>query len=200
MNRKELKEKAKSMIKGHVWDLVLPFVIVSLINSLIGALFGVNSDNIYVSTSAQMLSTIITLPLSFGATAYVMKFVRGEEYDIKGMFQYYKMFGPIFGVWFLTSLFSTLWALLLIIPGIIAALSYSMVNLLMIDGNTNPMDCIRKSKEMMNGYKMDYFMLVLSFFGWLLLGIFTLGILYIWLVPYMNVTFILYYEELKKVK
>ena len=70
----------------------------------------------------------------------------------------------------------------------------------MIDGNTNPMDCIRKSKEMMNGYKMDYFMLVLSFFGWLLLGIFTLGILYIWLVPYMNVTFILYYEELKKVK
>ena len=52
----------------------------------------------------------------------------------------------------------------------------------------------------MNGYKMDYFMLVLSFFGWLLLGIFTLGILYIWLVPYMNVTFILYYEELKKVK
>ena len=167
MNRKELKEKAKAMIKGHVWDLVIPFVIVSLINSLIGALFGVNSDNIYVNTSAQMLSTIITLPLSFGATAYVMKFVRGEECDIKGMFQYYKMFGPIFGVWFLTSLFSTLWALLLIIPGIIAALSYSMVNLLMIDGNTNPMDCIRKSKEMMNGYKMDYFMLVLSFFGWL---------------------------------
>ena len=200
MNRKELKEKAKAMIKGYVWDLVLPFVIVSLINSLIGTLFGVNSDNIYVSTSAQMLSTIITLPLSFGATAYVMKFVRGEECDIKGMFQYYKMFGPIFGVWFLTSLFSTLWALLLIIPGIIAALSYSMVNLLMIDGNTNPMDCIRKSKEMMNGYKMDYLMLVLSFFGWLLLGIFTLGILYIWLVPYMNVTFILYYEELKKIK
>lgn len=51
------------MIKGHVWDLVIPFVIVSLINSLIGALFGVNSDNAYVSTSAQMLSTIITLPL-----------------------------------------------------------------------------------------------------------------------------------------
>ena len=40
MNRKELKEKAKAMIKGHVWDLVIPFVIVSLINSLIGALFG----------------------------------------------------------------------------------------------------------------------------------------------------------------
>ena len=59
------------MIKGHVWDLVLPFVIVSLINSLIGTIFGVNSDNIYVSTSAQMLSTIITLPISFGATAYV---------------------------------------------------------------------------------------------------------------------------------
>lgn len=105
MNRKELKEKARAMIKGHVWDLVIPFVIVSLINSLIGAFFGVNSDNIYVNTSAQMLSTIITLPLSFGATAYVMKFVRGEECDIKGMFQYYKIFGPIFGVWFLTSLF-----------------------------------------------------------------------------------------------
>lgn len=64
------------------------------------SIFGVNSDNIYVNTSAQMLSTIITLPLSFGATAYVMKFVRGEECDIKGMFQYYKIFGPIFGVWF----------------------------------------------------------------------------------------------------
>lgn len=200
MNRKELKEKAKLIIKGHVWELVMPFILVSLISSLVGILFGSGSENYYVAYSAQMLSTIIALPLSYGATAYVMKFVRGETFDIKGMFEYYKKFGPIFGLWFLTSLFSTLWAILLIIPGIVAMLSYSMANYLMIDGNMNPMDCIKKSKEMMRGFKMDYFMLVLSFFGWLILGLFTFGILYIWLVPYMNVTFILYYEELKKVK
>jgi len=60
------------------------------------------------------------------------------------------------------------------------------------------MEVITKSKEMMNGHKMDYFVLVLSFFGWAILGILTLGILYLWLTLYMNVTFANFYNSLKE--
>jgi len=53
---------------------------------------------------------------------------------------------------------------------------------------------------MMNRYKRDYFVFGLSFFGWILLGIFTLGLLYIWLIPYMMTAEVLYYDELKKIR
>ena len=52
----------------------------------------------------------------------------------------------------------------------------------------------------MKGYKADYFVFMLSFLGWILLGVLTLGILYIWLYPYMETAKILYYEKLKEIK
>ena len=61
----------------------------------------------------------------------------------------------------------------------------------------SPMEAIKRSKEMMQGHKMEYFLLVLSFFGWALLAPFTLGILCIWLLPYMQATMANYYRSLK---
>lgn len=87
---------------------------------------------------------------------------------------------------------------MLIIPGIIASISYSLAQYIMLDEpNLSPMDCIRKSKEMMKGHKGECFCLALSFIGWIILGIFTLGILYFWLVPYMSVTMCNFYNKLK---
>ena len=50
----------------------------------------------------------------------------------------------------------------------------------------------------MKGYKMDYFVLILSFLGWALLMLFTLGIGYFWLIPYMQVTMCNFYNNLKE--
>lgn len=61
-----------------------------------------------------------------------------------------------------------------------------------------PLEAIKESKRIMNGHKLDYFILQLSFLGWAILGIFTFGILWLWLIPYMNVTNCHFYNEIKE--
>ena len=100
-----------------------------------------------------------------------------------------------------TGIFTFLWSLLFIIPGIIASISYSLVHFIKLDNpELNEFEVIRRSKEMMKGHKMDYLILWLSFIGWFILGIFTFGILYFWLIPYMNVTMANFYNKLKQEK
>jgi uncharacterized membrane protein len=94
--------------------------------------------------------------------------------------------------------FIILWMLLLIIPGIIAALSYSMTFYIIADDETmDAMEAIDKSKAMMDGYKWKYFCLALRFVGWALLCLLTLGIGFFWLMPYMQVTNAKFYEDVK---
>ena len=62
----------------------------------------------------------------------------------------------------------------------------------------SPLAAIRQSKVMMRGYKLDFFILNLSFIGWAILAVFTFGILYFWLLPYMNVTYAKFYDMVKK--
>lgn len=141
----------------------------------------------------------LMLPIAYGVLVYEVKLVRKQPYELKEIFSHYSKFWPIFCLSFLVGLFSALWSLLLIIPGIIAALSYSMSMMLMIDGDEDPMSCIRRSKAMMNGYKWDYFVFQFSFILWYLLGAITFGLAYIYVVPYVQVAEILYYEKLKEI-
>ncbi len=85
------------------------------------------------------------------------------------------------------------------IPGIVAAYGYMMTNFVIIDNpELSPLAAIRQSKVMMRGYKLDFFILNLSFIGWAILAVFTFGILYFWLLPYMNVTYAKFYDMVKK--
>jgi len=95
-------------------------------------------------------------------------------------------------------LFAGLWSLLFIIPGIIYAYKTIMVNYIWAettDENVTWRDVINTSKEMMDGYKMDLFVFELSFIGWILLSAVTLGIALIWVVPYIQVASVMYYQE-----
>ena len=87
---------------------------------------------------------------------------------------------------------------LFIVPGIILSLGLSMASIIVIDSDLGPIDVLKKSWEMMKGYKWNYFVFILSFLGWILLSPFTFFLLLIWLVPYMTVAEIIYYEKLKK--
>lgn len=99
----------------------------------------------------------------------------------------------------LMCLFIFLWTLLLIIPGIIKALAYSMTPFILKDfPELSVNQAINLSQKMMKGHKFDYFWLGLSFIGWILLGLLTLGIGYIWLIPYMYTSYAAFYEEVKK--
>jgi len=100
---------------------------------------------------------------------------------------------------FLMGLKLFLWYLLLIIPGIIKAFGYALTPFLLVDcPELTPLQCIKLSDKMMKGHKFDLFYLYLSFIGWALLGILTLGIGYLWLYPYMYTSVAAFYEDVKE--
>ena len=100
---------------------------------------------------------------------------------------------------FLMGLKLFLWYLLLIIPGIVKAFGYALTPFLLVDcPELTPLQCIKLSDKMMKGHKFDLFYLYLSFIGWALLGILTLGIGYLWLYPYMYTSVAAFYQDVKE--
>lgn len=141
---------------------------------------------------------LVSGPLGVGMAIYFLKLSRDHETKLEDLFAGFQNFGNTFLLGLLQGLFIVLWSLLFIIPGIIAALAYSQAFYIMADDPTiKPMDALKKSREMMDGYKWDLFLLGLSFIGWALLCILTLGIGFLWLTPYMQATFAQFYFELK---
>ena len=97
------------------------------------------------------------------------------------------------------TIYTTLWALLLIVPGIIKAISYSQTNFILKDQPELKYNAaIERSMAMMKGHKMEYFLLNLSFIGWILLGILTFGIGMLWVSPYMITTQAHFYDYVKE--
>ena len=91
-----------------------------------------------------------------------------------------------------------LWTFVLIIPGFVKTFAYALTPYLLVDcPDLSPLQCIKLSDKMMKGHKFDLFYLFLSFIGWGLLGILTLGIGYLWLTPYMSTTMASFYQDVK---
>ena len=203
MNRVEIKEKAKEMIKGNLWPLWKPVLVITLISFIVSFITiiiavacGANTE--LVTSIISAILEFALLPTSVGICAYYLKFVRGEELSLEVLKKYYPFFVKIFLIDLLVFIFTFLWSLLFIIPGIIAAIGYTMVYFIAVDKEElTAMDTIKESKKIMQGHKLDYFVLQLSFLGWILLIPFTLGILAIWVVPYMTVSQVLFYEEIR---
>jgi uncharacterized membrane protein len=142
---------------------------------------------------------ILCGPLVLGMCGYFLDKARGRTVTLGTVFSGFNMFGQGFLLNFLTSILIILWSCLLIIPGIIKSLSYSMAYYIVLDNpQMNALDAITASRRMMQGYKSKLFCLYFSFFGWFLLCILSLGIGCFWLIPYMQLSEANFYEDLKK--
>lgn len=203
MMRKELKEKAKLNLKNN-WGQAISLIVLyglicfggELVVSIITSIFNFldNLNSCLTSVSKIIIQSFFLL----GTSSFYLKLSRGEEVTYKELFSKTDMFLVTLLALILMGIFKTLWALLLIIPGIIAAISYSQTYYILLDNpNLNAYDAIKTSKKMMNGHKFDYFVLVLSFSGWMILSTLTLGIGFIWLIPYMQVTLANFYDSIK---
>ena len=127
-----------------------------------------------------------------------MEVVRTKKGNFATGFNGFIQFVPSFVAGLLMSIFVMLWSLLLIIPGIVAGLSYSMTYFILADNpKISGLEAIKKSKEMMKGHKWEYFCLCFSFFWWFVLCAVTFGLAYIYVAPYFNATIANYYEEIK---
>lgn len=199
MNRALLKENAKKSLQGKYGDAIALLGIMFAISFALGLVivfFRLEED--LASTLADLCSLLISCALGFGMTSYFLKISRNEPVTYNELFSKTNMFVSYLSISLLVGLFIFLWTLAFIIPGIIASLSYSMVFFVKLDNpDMGAMDVLRKSKQIMSGHKMDYFVLGLSFLGWAILGVFTLGILYLWLIPYMQVTYANFYNSIK---
>jgi len=212
MDRKEIKELAKSKIKGNKWNIIWPVLVISVIESILTSIFGgrievdfTNLESISlvnVSPRYYIGSIIVTLIVGLitaGYLKYILNFVR------TGKFEFNDIIDTVKAKWLnlliaeiLTTIIVALCAMLFVIPGIIMAIAYTFVTYLVIDTDVSGSDSLKKSREMMKGYKWNYFVFGLSFIGWIILIPFTLGLILIWLYPYMTVANTIYYEKLKE--
>lgn len=202
MNRIELKNRAKESLKGKYGEAIKLLLITFAISFATGFVVGfLNLDEDIAELISSIVSIAVSGLLGFGTVSFFLKISRNETVTYKELFSKINMCFSYLAISLLVGLFTALWSLLLIIPGIIAAINYSLVYFVKLDNpELGALEVLRKSKEMMNGHKWDFFVLILSFLGWAILGIFTLGILYLWLVPYMQVTYANFYNSLKEAK
>lgn len=147
-----------------------------------------------------LLLFFIVLPLGVGfLNAFRKLLVQGDNelpgnmYKLATSNYWHKVWGM-----FLVMLFTFLWSLLFIIPGIVKCFSYSMTPFILEEHpELGANEAIDHSRAMMKGHKFDLFWLILSFIGWGFLCLFTFGIGYLWLVPYMDTSISAFYEDVK---
>ena len=189
MSREELKKWAKEKVSGKRWDILPAIIVASIITGLSFQIPNGSTDaNGVAQTYTVSLGWIFAF-VEVGLTYFMVKFVNGEKTSFNDIFAFSKDFGRDLGVCLLRSIFVFLWTLLLIVPGVIKGFAYALVPMLLADDKYKDLsatDLLKKSEEMMNGHKMDYFVLELSFIGWHILAIFTLFLLEIWIIPYQK--------------
>ncbi len=189
----EFRNEAFAMLKCNWKEPILLYLIISAISVV---------ATFIVPDVANLATTILLIyPCSYLFSVQLMSFVReGKSNLTSDFFQLFKeKYGVALPVMALAFLYTFLWTLLFIIPGMIKGYSYALTQYISIDNQTlKAEECINQSMKMMNGNKWRLFLLDLSFIGWYLLAIFfTLGIGLLWVVPYHETARILFYEDLK---
>lgn len=198
MNIIEIKTLAKEKIQGNKWNIwqgCLVVIAVGIIFGFVQTLLGLDDGGVG-SVIYNVIYSLAIAPLSVGLIKYCLDIERGKKFDLKDLFTSYKNIIPIIAVAILMYVIICIGFVLLIIPGIIASLALAMVYYIIADGEEDPVEAIKKSYYMTNGYKWNLCVLYLSFIGWIILACLTFGILFIWLYPYMIMTFTIYYDKL----
>lgn len=123
----------------------------------------------FVTVLVSVLLTLYALVVEFGYQSYSLSVIRQEETGVGELFSRFYMTGKIILAQLLSALFIGLWAMLFIIPGIVAAYRYRMIPYILLDDpDCSVLEAFRRSKEMMDGRKMEFFTLEMSFLPWIM--------------------------------
>ncbi len=184
--RAKAREQLGNNIFGNTWLYAL--VVCLIFSALMG-----------FASATFIIPILIMGPLTFGLAKVFLNLARGDEtIKIEDTFSGFTSdIGGNIVLGLLISVFTFLWSLLFIIPGIVKAYSYSMSFYIKHDNPTYTWkQCIDESRRMMNGNKMRLFLLDLSFIGWLFVGALCFGIGTLWVTPYMEAARANFYEEI----
>lgn len=157
-----------------------------------------SDKDVRINYGSMLLDLILGGPMGLGIVTYFLNLFRTDNSKIEDVFSGFSSFKKTFVLNLLINIFTALWSLLLVVPGIIAAIKYSMSFYIMHDNlELSAAEALDESKRMMDGEKMRLFKLWLSFLGWFILGIISLGIGFIWITPYYQAAVTAFYEDLK---
>ncbi|KXY18295.1 DUF975 family protein [Bacillus sp. FSL K6-0067] len=202
INTKTLKQQALVALKGKwvlaVGTTLLLYIINGVIFSIFNTIWGVKETQ--ESLIVEISVMIIMGPLILGVYYLILNAVRKKTIRIGHIFRWFQdlnKFVEAFLIYLLVKIYIWLWTLLFIIPGIIKSFSYSMTYFIINDHPEYSMNqAITESRRMMDGHKIEYFLLCLSFIGWFLLSVITLGVGFLWLAPYFYTTKAEFYKDL----
>lgn len=188
MERLELKMAAKDQIKGNIGMYFVCMLIVSCISGALG----------YIPKVGYILSFLFLSPMILAFARINLGMTNGEKVEVKPLLESFNDFGKALLLNILASVFICLWSILLVVPGIIKALSYSMSFYILAENpDMDAMEALEESKKIMEGHKWEFFVLLLSFILWDILGCITWGLAYIYVAPYKNATIADYYNKIK---
>ena len=185
MFAKDYRKLAWSKLSGNWGTAILAMLIYMVI-------IGISS---IVAVGPFILAGI----LGVGLYGVYLGIIRGKETKLENLFDGFRegVVNNLLGG-LLVGIFTFLWSLLFVIPGIVKGYSYSMTLFILKDNpEMSATDAITESRRMMNGNKWRLFCLDFSFIGWILLSTLTCGILYILVYPYMYAARAAFYESLK---
>ncbi len=185
----ELKSLAKESIKGKIgllFEMGLVVFFCQIVVSLIPVV-------------GQFVSHITGVAFTLGFVLVFLRVAKGEPFSFDDAFYGFSDLWTAFKAQFMMGFFIMLWSLLLVIPGIIKGIAYSMTWYILAENKGMPvLEAITRSRKMMDGHKMELFILCLSFIGWYLLVVVTAGIASIWVLPYFHATLANFYLSVKE--
>ena len=219
MDHKQLRMRGLSAVKAN-WALAIGAAVMAWLLAGIGSTFIPDFEFSWAKDLSQSYShnytehskvTFTISPATFfslahfiiggtiqlGYCKFLLKQHDGQEYAVKDLFSQFDRFGQGFTQKFLRDLYTMLWGLLLVIPGIVKSLSYAMTPYIMAEQpELTAGEAIQKSMLMMDGHKWELFVLQLSFIGWGLLAALTLNLGNLVLNPDRNAAMTAFYREL----
>lgn len=183
----EFRALARDNLKGNWGKAILVSLIAMIVPSLLNLIPGIGS----------IVSLVLTGQIVVGELIFYRKLNSKANPEVKDILDdFAENFISNFCTYLLMVLYLMLWAFLFIIPAIVKAFSYSMTMYLKsVKPNMGHNEAITLSRKIMDGKKFRLFCLSLSFIGWAILCIFTLGIGFVWLVPYMQSATTAFYQE-----
>lgn len=151
----------------------------------------------YINAALAIVIEVVIQIFMVGYLSFIMNVVRRRAAKISNLADGFSVTLKIFALILVQGLFVWLWSLLFLIPGIIAMYRYRQTwYILLDDPDKGIWQCIKESSALMRGHKMELFLLDLSFIGWRILMLLSANVLSIWVLPYIEATYAVYYNRL----
>ena len=185
----QLMQKARTLLAPH-WVLSIGVCLVY------GLAVAVPAE---LNSYGEMLSFLLAGPLQLGLCFFFLNLVRGEETRFELLFEGFKPLLTVLLSYAIIATLTIVGLILLIVPGIIVALGFSMTYYVIADDPEITFQvALEQSWKLTDGYKMELLVLNLRFIPWYLLGLLCLIVGVFAVIPWHNTTLALYYEHLKE--